>query len=512
MPDLKTDKPTLLEIRGLSKSFPGVKALDSVNFTLRRGEIHAIMGENGAGKSTLIKVLTGLYKRDKGSIKLDGEDFESSSPMDAANKGISTVYQEINLVTNLSVAENIFIGRQPMKMGHVDWNEMNSKAKAALNKLDLDIDVTEQLSSFSTAIQQMIAIARSLDIEAKILILDEPTSSLDTAECKQLFSIMNKLKNQGMGIIFITHFLDQVYENTDYITVLRNGSYVGEYPVEELPRIKLISKMLGKELKQLDELTASCHKEETLNRTDILIKADKVGRKGVVHPFDLDIYKGEVLGLVGLLGSGRSEIAKILFGIEKKTTGNISIGDRVVNLSNPRTAIKNSIAFCPEDRKIEAILPELTVRENIILALQANMGLFSGLTRKEQDEICDKYIDLLKIKVSGKEQKAGTLSGGNQQKLILARWLAMKPELLILDEPTRGIDVGAKSEIEKIIHKMSEDNQSVLFISSELEEIIRCSNRVVVLRDRFKVGELEGRDLTEEKIMNAIAKGDSGDK
>lgn len=511
MPDLNTDNHQLLEIRGLSKSFPGVKALDSVDFTLRRGEIHALMGENGAGKSTLIKVLTGIHKRDKGSIKLDGVEFESSSPMDAANKGISTVYQEVNLVPNLSVAENIFIGRQPMKFGRVDWKEMNKKAEIALQRLDLDIDVTEQLSNYSTAIQQMIAIARSLDIEAKILILDEPTSSLDAAECAQLFSIMNRLKEQGMGIIFITHFLDQVYENTDYITVLRNGQYVGEYPIEDLPRIKLISKMLGKELKKMDDLIDGSKNTPPPKDSRDILKAKDAGRKGVLSPFNLEIKEGEVLGLVGLLGSGRTEMAKIFFGIDKITSGELYINGNYINLNSPYKAIKNSIAFCPEDRKTEAILPDLTVRENIILVMQSNRGLLNGLNRKEQDDICDKFIELLKIKVSGKEQKAGTLSGGNQQKVILARWLAMNPKLLILDEPTRGIDVGAKSEIEKLIHKMKGDNQSVLFISSELEEIIRCSSRVAILRDRIKVGELEGDDLTETRIMSAIAQGESDD-
>ncbi|MBN2617745.1 MAG: sugar ABC transporter ATP-binding protein [Spirochaetales bacterium] len=506
MPDLKADSSQLVEIRGLSKSFPGVKALDSVNFTLRRGEIHALMGENGAGKSTLIKVLTGLHKKDKGSIKVDGLDFESSSPMDASSKGISTVYQEINLVPNLSVAENIFIGRQPMKFGMVDWKLMNQKAKEALKKLDIDIDVTIQLSQYSIAIQQMIAIARSLDIKAKILILDEPTSSLDLAECEQLFSIMNKLKEEGMGIIFITHFLDQVYQNSDYITVLRNGSFVGEYPIKELPKLKLISKMLGKEITDINELNNKIHRDYYHNDKKMFVKMEGIERKGVLSRFDMDIREGEVLGLVGLLGSGRTEMAKILFGIDKHTSGYININGNLVNIKSPRDAISHSLAFCPEDRKTEGIIPDLTVRENIVLALQAKNGILHGLKRKEQEDITSKFIKLLQIKVSGLEQMAGTLSGGNQQKLILARWLAMNPKLLILDEPTRGIDIGAKSEIEKLINKMSEDNMSVLFISSELDEVIRCCSRAAILKDRKKIGELYGEKLTENTIMNYIAK------
>ncbi|MGL1892991.1 MAG: sugar ABC transporter ATP-binding protein [Spirochaetaceae bacterium] len=506
MPDSKAEQHQLLEIRGLSKSFPGVKALQSVDFTLRSGEIHALMGENGAGKSTLIKVLTGLHKRDSGTILMNGQPFESSSPLDASLKGISTVYQEVNLVPNLSVAENIYIGRQPTKRGLVDWKTMNNKAQEALKKLDLDIDVTEQLSSYSMAIQQMIAIARSLDIDAKILILDEPTSSLDQAECKQLFLIMNKLKVNGMGIIFITHFLDQVYENSDYITVLKNGQFVGDYPIEELPKIKLISKMLGKEIEDIGDLSI---KRKTTYKIDSkeLMNLENIERKGVLHKLSMDIKDGEILGLAGLLGSGRTELAKILFGIDKHTSGYININGNKVHLNSPKAAISNSIAFCPEDRKTEGIIPDLSVRENIVLALQARYGVFKSLSKYDQDGICNKYVKLLKIKVSGLEQKAGTLSGGNQQKLILARWLAMDPKLLILDEPTRGIDVGAKAEIEKIIHKMSTENRSVLFISSELEEITRICSRAVILRDRKKIGELYGDDLSASNIMNHIAKG-----
>lgn len=505
MPDFEADAAQLLEIRGLSKSFPGVKALDSVNFTLRGGEIHALMGENGAGKSTLIKVLTGLYRKDMGIIKVDGVDFESSSPMDASRKGISTVYQEVNLIPNLSVAENIYIGRQPMKMGSVDWKSMNRNAEKALAKLDIKVDVTNRLSSCSVAIQQMIAIARALDIKAKILILDEPTSSLDNAECRQLFDTMNKLKKDGLGIIFITHFLDQVYETADRITVLRNGAFVGEYPIEELPRIKLISKMLGREVKNMDELTARQDNEDVAHEKEVFLSLKKVERRGVLAPFDLDLKEGEVLGLAGLLGSGRTEMAKILFGIDRFSHGEMKLDDQNVTFKSPQKAISSSFAFCPEDRKTEGIIPDLTVRENIILALQAKRGIFKGLPRKEQEEITNKFINLLKIKVAQMEQRADTLSGGNQQKLILARWLAMDPRLLILDEPTRGIDVGAKAEIEKLIRQMKEDNRSILFISSELEEITRCCSRVVVLRDRKKLGELTGQSLSEDSIMNTIA-------
>ncbi len=502
--DTLDSNPVVLEIRGLSKSFPGVKALDSVDFTLRSGEIHALMGENGAGKSTLIKVLTGVHKKNSGSVKLSGNDFEASSPMDAARKGISTVYQEINLLPNLSIAENIYIGRQPMKRGMVDWKAINRKAGSALARLNLNLDVTRPLSTFSTAIQQMVAIARALDIKASILILDEPTSSLDTAECENLFATMRKLKEEGISIIFITHFLDQVYETSDRITVLRNGKFIGEYKTADLPRFELISRMLGKELEKEMETSGKTPADKPSSKKPFMT-LNNIEEKGVLFPFDLELYEGEVLGLAGLLGSGRTEMAKLLFGINRPTGGTVRIDGRPVGIHSPKQAISNSIAFCPEDRKTEGIIPDLTVRENIILPLQALRGSIRGIPRKEQEKITDRFIDLLRIKVSGREQKAGNLSGGNQQKVILARWMAMNPRLLILDEPTRGIDVGAKAEIEKLILRLGREGRSILFISSELEEIIHSCSRVAVLKDRKKLGEITGELLSVKNIMKTLA-------
>ncbi|MFC1494280.1 sugar ABC transporter ATP-binding protein [Thermodesulfobacteriota bacterium] len=501
MPDSKAE---FLEIKGLSRSFPGVRALDSVDFTLRPGEIHALMGENGAGKSTLIKVLTGVHKKNSGSVKLEGKEFEASSPMDAARKGISTVYQEINLLPNLSVAENIYIGRQSRKWGIIDWKTMNRNAHKALAKLDLNLDVTLPLSLFSTAIQQMVAIARALDIQARILILDEPTSSLDKTECKNLFAIMQKLKEDGIGIVFITHFLDQIYEISDRITVLRNGQLIGDFKTAELPRFELISRMLGKELEK--EMESSGKKTiDALSQKEPFMTLDKVEEKGVLFPFDLEMREGEVLGLAGLLGSGRTETAKLLFGVDRPTGGTVKIDGRPVTIHSPKQAISHSIAFCPEDRKSEGIIPDLTVRENIVLPLQSSNSFVKGISRKEQEKITDRFIDLLKIKVSDREQKAGTLSGGNQQKVILARWMAMNPRLLILDEPTRGIDVGAKAEIEKLISRLSEEGRSILFISSELEEIVHSCSRVAILKDRKKLGEISGDAISEENIMKTLA-------
>ena len=495
----------IVEIRGLSKTFPGVKALSNVDFVLRRGEVHGLMGENGAGKSTLIKVLTGLYKRDAGEILYEGEPFELSSPVEAPKHGISTVYQEINLIPALSVTENIYLGRQPTRSGRIDWKTMHAGARAALKKLDVEVDVTQPVSSYSVAIQQLVAIARALDISAKVLIFDEPTSSLDTPEVEQLFSVMRKLKDEGMAILFVTHFIDQVYQISDRITVLRNGELVGEYKTVELPRVELVARMLGRQLVEFEsgKKKSVANGDQTGRKVFFQVRA--MERKGAISAFDLDIREGEVLGLAGLLGSGRTEMARLLFGIDKAHSGKVELDGNDVALSSPRKAIAYGFGFCPEDRKSEGIIPDLTVRENIILALQAHRGTFKTLTKKQQDEIVDKYIEALEIKTPSAEQLVKNLSGGNQQKVIVARWLASNPRFLILDEPTRGIDVGTKAEIQRLIIDLSREGMAILFISSELEEVTRCSDRVVVLRDRQKLAELVGDQIEESQIMHTIA-------
>jgi len=498
----------LLQITGLSKGFPGVQALQDVDFTLRSGEIHALMGQNGAGKSTLIKVLTGLYKKDAGTMLLEGSPFEFSSPEEAPKHGISTVYQEVNLIPNLTVAENIYLGRQPKRFGAIDWHTLNRNAEEAVKRLDLDIDVTQPVSSYSMAIQQLVAIIRALDIQARILILDEPTSSLDAAETERLFDVLRKLKSQGIGILFVTHFLGQVYQISDTITVLRNGMLVGERPVEELPKLQLIEMMLGKSIESLQKADKKTSKECETGTDTCFLRAQGLGRKGTMHPFNLEIRKGEVMGLAGLLGSGRTETARLLFGIDKAQQGKLFINDESEVLNTPRKAIAHRFGLCPEDRKSEGIIEDLSVRENIILALQARSGIFHKLSPKRQSEIVDKYIKMLDIKASSQNQKVGDLSGGNQQKVIVARWLASNPEFLILDEPTRGIDVGAKAEIEKLIVELSRAGMAVLFISSELEEIIACADRVAVLSDREVVHEIAGDEIEESRIMKIIAHGD----
>ncbi|GFP76185.1 sugar ABC transporter ATP-binding protein [Clostridium fungisolvens] len=498
----------VLSMKGISKSFPGVKALSKVDFQLRKGEIHALMGENGAGKSTLIKVLTGVYEIDEGSITLNGDDIKIASTYDAQQHGISTVYQEINLCPNLTVAENIYIGRQPMKAGSIDWKEINKNAEKLLSeRLNLNIDVKRMLSSYSVAVQQMIAIARAVDISRGILILDEPTSSLDNSEVERLFSIMRKLKNEGMSIIFVTHFLDQVYGISDRITVLRNGHMVGSYDADKLSRLELVSKMIGKNIEEVKALNSSNKKEEKKFADGNLISTSAFGRVGSIQPFNIEIKRGEVLGLAGLLGAGRSESARLIFGIDKADHGKIKIRGKEYSYIYPQRAIEEGFGFCPEDRKVEGIVAQLTIRENIILALQSKRGVFKYIPMKQQQEIAQKYIDMLGIKTPSMEQRIDNLSGGNQQKVILARWLATNPELLILDEPTRGIDVGAKSEIMKLVLDLASEGVTIIFISSELSEIVKCCDRILILRDRNIIGELKGEELEEANIMTTIAKG-----
>ena len=463
------------------------------------------MGENGAGKSTLIKVLTGVYPRDAGDVTLDGHPINPHSTLEAQKVGISTVYQEVNLVPGLSVAENIFLGRAPMRFGSIHWSAINRGAAAALARLDVSIDVTRPLNSYSIAIQQMVALARALDVSAKVLILDEPTSSLDEGEVQRLFDAMRKLKAQGLGIVFVTHFMDQVYAVSDRITVLRNGKLAGEYLTCELPRLHLIARMMGKEVAEVEAAHGEHLSQAKAQTTGEFLKARGLGRSGAIYPFDLDIGKGEVVGLAGLLGSGRTEIARLLFGADASDSGTLEIDGEPVSVRNPRKAIALGIGFCPEDRKVAAIVPDLSVRENIILVIQAQRGWLRRIPRRKQQELADQFIKALRIKTPDSEKAIKFLSGGNQQKAILARWLAYEPRLLILDEPTRGIDVGAKFEIAKLIETLRAEGMALLFISSELEEVVRSSSRVVVLRDRHVVGELKGSEITEERIMATIA-------
>ena len=495
----------ILTMSNISKTFPGVNALEDVDFSLKRNEIHALIGENGAGKSTLIKVLTGADHPDSGTIQLDGNVVQVRSPQHSQQLGISTVYQEVNLCTNISVAENIMLGYEPHRFGSIDWKKTNDLARQALKKLDIEIDVSQPLGNYSVAIQQMVAIARSLEIAStKILILDEPTSSLDVNETQQLFKVMGKLKADGIGIIFVTHFLDQVYQVSDRITVLRNGKLVGTYTTSSLARVELIGKMLGRTVTDLNEMSKAREKVQQQEDKKLLAEARELGRKESLEPINLELYTNEVVGIVGLLGSGRTELANLIFGVDTPDTGNLLLDGQPIGQFSPMDSLKNGIALCPEDRKAEGVVGDLTIRENIILALQARYGWFKFLNPKKQTEIAQKYIRLLGIVTPSPDQLVKNLSGGNQQKVILARWLVTDPKLLILDEPTRGIDVGAKAEIQKLVLEMAEQGRSCIFISSEMEEVLRISQRIVVLRDRKKVAEYPG-DVDDQTLLHTMA-------
>ena len=495
----------VLAMRGICKSFPGVKALNNVDFTLRKGEIHALMGENGAGKSTLIKVLTGVYEKDAGSIEIEGYPGEAHihSPQQAQNIGISTVYQEITLCPNLTVAENMFIGRTNDTVVH--WKEYEKRATEILDNLGIPARAKQELSRCSLAVQQMVAIARAVDMNCKVLILDEPTSSLDDKEVAMLFQLMRDLRARGVGIIFVTHFLEQVYEVGDRITVLRNGELVGEYAVDKLPQVELVAKMIGKSLDDLAELEQIGRHDST--HEDVVYEATDLS-SAECRPFDFQIHKGEVNGFTGLLGSGRSESVRAIFGADQVTGGKVKINGRDVRISNPHDAMKNGIGYLPEDRKRDGIIADLSVRENIILALQTIQGMNRPIPRAKAEAFADEYIEALQIKTASQDTPIKSLSGGNQQKVILARWLLTHPQYLILDEPTRGIDVGTKLEIQKLVLKLAEEGMSITFISSEIEEMLRTCSRLIVMRDRKIVGELSGDELTQAQVMKTIAGGE----
>ena len=496
----------VLEMRGICKYFPGVRALEKVDFTLREGEIHALMGENGAGKSTLIKVLTGVYPMDGGEVMLSDHFVHIRSPQDAQNVGIATVYQEITLCPNLTVAENMYIGRT--KGALTDWRMMNSSAGRLLEELGIPVSPKEQLGNCSIAVQQMVAIARAVDMDCKVLILDEPTSSLDEQEVQKLFNLMRDLKKKGVGIIFVTHFLEQVYEVCDRITVLRDGKLVGEYVIEDLPRVQLVSKMLGKDFDDMADIKT----EGDADRIDLelpVYQANNLTGTTGIKPFDFEIHAGEVNGFTGLLGSGRSESVRAIFGADRVVGGTVKMHGKTVRIRKPLDAMKHGISYLPEDRKLDGIVGDLSVRDNIILALQVMKGFFRPFSRAQAERFADYYIKLLNIKTASQDTPIKSLSGGNQQKVILARWLLADPVYLILDEPTRGIDVGTKVEIQKLVLKLAAEGKSITFISAEIDEMIRTCSRLIVMRDGKVVGELKGDDLNQNKIMATIAGGES---
>ncbi|MDO9380782.1 MAG: sugar ABC transporter ATP-binding protein [Nocardioidaceae bacterium] len=506
-----TAEPVVL-MRGISIEFPGVKALQDVDLTLRPGEVHALMGENGAGKSTLIKALTGVYTPDAGTTTLNGVQVAFHGPAAAQSAGISTVYQEVNLCSNLSVAENILLGREPRRLGGIDGRAMRARSAEVLARMGLDVDPASILSSHPIAIQQLVAIARAVEIDSRVLILDEPTSSLDADEVAELFRVIRSLRDEGVAIVFVSHFLEQVFEISDRMTVLRNGRVVGEYATAELTRLELVSAMLGREMDLLEEIERAVAESAPSDATDTpLVRVTGLGRTGAIEPFDLTIRAGEVVGLAGLLGSGRTELARLLFAADRADAGHVEVDGRPLRLRGPRSAIAAGIAFCSEDRKGEGLVADLSIRDNLVLAMQAARGWARPIPRRTKDELVEKYIEALDIRPGNPDALIGNLSGGNQQKVLLARWLVTEPRLLILDEPTRGIDVGAKAQIQKLVADLAAGGMAVLYISAELEEVVRLSDRVVVLRDHRKIAELDGRDVSVSDVMALIASGDQAD-
>jgi simple sugar transport system ATP-binding protein len=502
-----TASPPIVEMKNISISFPGVKALDGVDFRLFPGEVHTLMGENGAGKSTLIKALTGVYRIDSGEILVAGSPKRLSGTADAQAAGISTVYQEVNLVTNLSIGENVMLGYEVRGPFGINWKATHAAAKVALAKLGLDhLNTRQSLSSLSIAMQQLVAISRSTVSDSKVLILDEPTSSLDANEVENLFVVIRRLRAEGVAILFVSHFLEQVYAISDRLTVLRNGTYIGEYLTPDLDRTSLISKMIGKDIAALRSLDSERENSDHLYRDAPLYSAKGLGRKGSIEPTDITLHRGEVVGFAGLLGSGRTELARLIYGVDKPETGEITLHGKKVDVPTPTAGLAHKIAFASENRRDEGIIRDLSIRENLILAVQAKRGWARPLSKKEKDEIVDKYLVELNVRPADPDRPISKLSGGNQQKVLLGRWLATHPEILILDEPTRGIDVGAKAEIQEKVVALAGEGVAVIFISSELDEVVRLSDRIIVLKDHRVIAEiLNGPAVTAESIVTTIA-------
>ena len=500
----------LLSMRGINKSFVGVPALIDADFEVRRGEVHALIGQNGAGKSTLIKVLTGVLAKDSGRIEFDNREVAFASPHAAQLAGLSTIYQEVNLVPFRSVAENVFLNREPKRFGLIDWGRMNREAAATLHRLDIDVDVSRPLYEYSIATQQMTALARALSTEAKLVIMDEPTSALAEQEVQTLFGVIRQLKDEGLSVVFVSHRLDELYAVSDRVTIMRDGRTIEERLMSEISRYELVSKMLGRELaEQLSHRPAS--EDDALASSAPVLEAVDLHRGRVLDGVSVSIRAGEIVGLAGLLGSGRTETARVIFGADPLDSGAVTVDGVPVHVKSPADAVKKKIGYSSEDRKSEGIIAQLSVRENLTLALLPHLRRHGIVDRKRQTETVDRFIKAIGIKCSSPDQPIRELSGGNQQKVLLARWLCTNPRLLMLDEPTRGIDVGAKRDIQVLIRQLADEGLAVLLISSELEEVIADSNRVVTLRDGRSVGELTGEEITEEALMQLIATGAAAD-
>jgi len=506
---MSTVAPPLLEVRGATVRFGVESALSDVDFRLRPGEVHSLMGENGAGKSTLIKAITGALRLDAGVIELDGRAMRFGSPADAQAVGISTVYQEIDLLPNLTVAENISLGREPRRWGVIDHAAMRERASAALTALGVEVDPASVLSSHPLAVQQLVAIARAVSTDLKVLVLDEPTSSLDADEVAELFRVIRDLKAQGIAIVFVSHFLDQVYEICDRVTVLRGGRLVGEYGTRELLRIDLVEKMLGTTAEVLAPLG---QREVEASEGPSVLSARGLASGVRLREADVDIAEGEVIGVAGLLGSGRSELARSLTGVDRPNGGALLIDGEPVRLSSPREAIRRRVAYSSENRRTEGVIGDLNVLDNITLALQAQRGIFHRLSTARRRELAMSWVEALHIRPSDIDRPVSTLSGGNQQKVLLARLLALSPRLIVLDEPTRGIDVGAKAEIQRLVGELSDNGLSIVYISAELDEVLRVAHLVAVMRDGVLAQIVPAADLTSDALLALVAGHTSGDE
>ena len=497
----------LLRMQGIDKAFGGVPALAQASLEVLPGEVHALIGQNGAGKSTMIKILTGAYQRDGGEIVFDGRPIAFASPQAAQAGGISTIYQEINLVPLRSVAENVLLGREPKRFGLIDWGRLNRTAGELLRRFGIDIDVRRPLGAFNTAVQQMVAIARAVSFEAKLVIMDEPTSSLDEREVELLFETIRRLRSSGVAVIFVSHKLDELYAVCDRVTIMRDGRTVVVAPMAEMSRLQLVAAMLGRDLATVSRQGATAFSDAAHKIGEPLLDVAglQVGRR--VRDVSLEVRKGEIVGLAGLLGSGRTETARAVFAADPRDGGEIRLGDAPTAFAAPAEAIAAGIGFCSEDRKIEGIVPDMSVRENLTLALLPLLSRRGLVDEVRQRQIVERFVERLGVKCSGPEQRIRELSGGNQQKVLLARQLCMNPRLVILDEPTRGIDVGAKAEIQSLIRELAEQGLGVLMISSELEEVIEGSDRVFVLRDGRSVAELKRGQIDEHAVMSAMAHG-----
>ncbi len=495
-------------MQNISKAFVGIPALSAASLEVLSGEVHALIGQNGAGKSTMIKILTGYVSRDAGDILFDGAPFEARSPQDAQSKGISTIYQEINLVPFRSVTENICLGRESRRFGLLDWKAMHQEARLLMARFNIDIDVRKPLYAFNTATQQMVAIARAIGFKAKLVIMDEPTSSLDEREVAVLFDVIRQLKQSGISVIFVSHKLDELYAVCDRVTIMRDGRTVKTADLKKISKLELVASMLGRDIAQVAKsATAFGDRQGKVGKVVLAAKNLSAGHK--VHDVSFNVHRGEIVGFAGLLGAGRTETARLVFGADAMRSGALAFEGKAIAPREPVDAIAHGIGFSSEDRKLEGIIPDMSVAENLTLALMPQLTKAGIVDEDKQRAIVEKFIKRLGIKCSGPEQRIRELSGGNQQKVLLGRWLAMNPKLLILDEPTRGIDVGAKAEIQTLIKELADQGLGVLMISSELEEVIEGSDRVFVLREGRNVAEFSHANLSEAAVMAAMAHGES---